>query len=95
MVALTDVLVRPVITEKTSAQTGKYTFEVHRDASKSDVTKALKEFYNVDVEKVNMVRLPQKDRMVGRGRLVKRRSELKKAIVTTKEGATLEFNAFK
>lgn len=95
MVTLTDVLIRPIITEKTSDQKGKYTFEIHKDAEKPDVVKALKEFYKVDVEKVNIIRMPLKTRTVGRGRLMKRRGDIKKAVVTTKGGATLEFNAFK
>lgn len=95
MLALTDVLIRPIVTEKTSSNAGKYTFEIHKDAGKPEVVKALKEFYNVDVEKVNIIRLPQKDRMVGRGRAMKRRSSLKKAIVTLAGETTLEFNAFK
>lgn len=95
MVAVTDVLVKPVQTEKTSAQTGKYTFVVHDDATKNDVKSAVKEFYNIETEKVNIISLPEKSRGAGRGRSIRRRSETKKAIVTTKKGAIIDFNSFK
>jgi large subunit ribosomal protein L23 len=95
MTAITNVIIAPVVTEKTVAQTGKYTFQVHSGASKESVTKAVKTFYGVDATKVNMINLPAKTRTVGRGRLINKRSETKKAIVTLKTGQTLNFNDFK
>ena len=97
MIKLTDVLVQPVQTEKTQMQTGagKYTFLVHPKATKTDVKKAVKEFYGVDVAGVNMVNLPAKSRIIGRGKLATKRRELRKAIVTLPEGKTIDFNAIK
>ncbi|NCP66987.1 50S ribosomal protein L23 [bacterium] len=95
MISTSNVLIAPVVTEKTVAQTGKYTFQVHTGASKDSVAKAVKSFYGVDVTNVNIVRLPAKTRVVGRGRLINKRPELKKAIVTLKTGQTLNFNDFK
>ena len=90
-----NVLVRPVSTEKSVAQTGKYTFVVHQDANKSDVKIAVKEFYGLDVVSVNMINLGLKTKTAGRGMAVRRRAPQRKAIVTLKEGETLEFNDFK
>lgn len=95
MVRIEDVLVSGHVSEKSVGQAGKSTFVVHKDANKGDVKKAVKEFYNIDVEKVNISTLPQKDRIIGRGKSIKRRGEMKKAIVTFKEKKTIEFNSFK
>lgn len=95
MTTITNTLIAPVVTEKTVAQSGKYTFQVHPDASKETVANAVKSFYGVDTVKVNIVNLPAKTRVVGRGRLINRRPEFKKAIVTLKSGQTLNFNDFK
>lgn len=95
MTSIANTLIAPVVTEKTVAQTGKYTFQVHNDASKETVASAVKSFYGVDAVKVNIVNLPAKTRTVGRGRLINKRPEFKKAIVTLKSGQTLNFNDFK
>lgn len=90
-----NVLVAPIVTEKSVAQSGKYAFRVHMDASKGDVKAAIKEFYGVDVQSVNMIAIKPKTRMVGRGRTMTKRSTGKKAIVTLASGQTLNFNDFK
>jgi large subunit ribosomal protein L23 len=95
MTAITDVLVAPIVTEKTVAQTGKYTFKVHGDASKQEVAQAVNAFYGVEVVSVNITINPAKTRTVGRGREISKRKQLKKAIVTLKNGETINFNDFK
>ena len=95
MIPTTAVIKSPIVTEKTVAVPGKYSFVVDSRATKADVVNAVKEFYNVDVEKVNVSTIPSKQRVVGRGRTITKRSEAKKAIVTLKSGTTLDFNAFK
>ncbi len=95
MIKLTDVLVQPVQTEKTQTQKGKYTFLVHPKATKTDVKKAVKEFYGLTVVSVNMVNLPEKTRLIGRGKLATKRRSLRKAIISLAEGKTLDFNAIK
>ncbi len=91
----THVLIAPVSTEKSVGMPGKYTFEVHPDATKADVKKAIQEFYGVEPEKVNIIKLPPKERIIGRGRVIQKRKTTKKAIVSLEAGATLDFNAFK
>lgn len=93
--AVENVLVRPVVTEKSVSQAGKYTFVVHNDATKADVKAALKEFYGVDVVSVNMINLGEKTRLAGRGIVIRKRSNQRKAVATLAQGQTLQFNDFK
>jgi len=95
MTKISAVLIAPVVTEKTVGTENKFVFRVHRDSTKPEIATAVKEFYGVDAQKINIVRLPEKTRFVGRGRLATKRSQFKKAIVTLKSGSKLDFNAFK
>lgn len=97
MIRIEDVLVKPVQTEKSvGMETGsKYTFVIHANASKTDVVKAVKEFYGSDVDSVNIIKLPKKIRIIGRGKEMTKRRPTKKAIVTLPAGKTLDFNAIK
>lgn len=97
MIRLEDVLVKPVQTEKSVGQeaAGKYTFLVHGDANKKLVTEAVKTYFGAEAKTVNITKMPAKYKAVGRGTLVTRRRELKKAVVTLPAGKTLDFNAFK
>ena len=54
-----DLLIRPVITEKTSVmmQDNKYTFKVPLTANKTEIRQAVEKIFNVKVEKVNTVRV--------------------------------------
>ena len=90
-----NVLVAPIVSEKSVSITGKYAFQVHMDASKHDVMAAVKEFYGVEVVSVNMLTQKPKKRTIGRGRVINKRAPMKKAIVTLKSGQTLNFNDFK
>lgn len=84
------VLVKPRITEKAHTVLGlnKYVFQVASDATKVSVKKSVKEVYNVTVTAVNMITVPAKKRNFG-GR-VGYVSSMKKAIVTLKEGDSIE-----
>lgn len=87
-----DTLQKVIITEKSSTQQekGKYTFAVKRDATKTDVKQAVKEFYGVDVKDVRMMVAPKKIRMIKRGKLYVKRPVTKKAIVTLKDNKTMD-----
>ncbi|MBQ7563971.1 MAG: 50S ribosomal protein L23 [Lachnospiraceae bacterium] len=77
-----DVILRPVITEKSMADMGdkKYTFLVHPDANKTMIKEAVeKMFEGTKVEKVNTMNLDGKSRR--RGRIVGKTAKRKKAIV--------------
>lgn len=91
---LTNVLIAPVITEKTShaQSTGKYTFRVHLKATKVDVANAVQEAYGVDVDSVNIMPVLKKVRLAGRGRVITKRPAARKAVVTLKAKQSIDFN---
>ena len=76
-----DILVRPVITEKSAAlmQENKYTFVVDMAANKTEIRQAVEEVFNVKVESVNTVRVLGKVKRMGRTQ--GKTSDWKKAIV--------------
>lgn len=84
------VLVRPLVTEKAAHESvgGKYTFVVASDANKIMVARSVEAVYGVKPTAVRIVRLPGK--RVRRGRLVGKRSGIKKAIVTLPKGETIQ-----
>ena len=88
-----DIIIRPIITEHSYdiMEEGKYTFEVHPDANKIEIAKAVEELFNVTVMKVNVINVKSKPKRV-RYQLGKTRT-WKKAIVTVAEGDTIEIFA--
>ena len=84
------VLIRPLITEKAAnlGTLNKYAFVVSDKANKIEVSKAVAAVYGVKPINVNIVCV--KGKVVTRGRLKGRRSDLKKAIVTLKKGETIQ-----
>lgn len=89
--AARDILIRPLITEESSilqAEQNKYTFEVHRSATKIDIRNAIEDMFDVTVSSVRTLNMPGKDRRVGRS--VGRRPDWKKAIVKLAEGETID-----
>jgi large subunit ribosomal protein L23 len=93
MSTLYDVLRRPLITEKSNYQTGlnQFVFEVAPDATKTLVKDAVEKLFDVNVLRVNVINLPAKRTRRSRSRrLLVRRSEYKKAIVTLAEGNSID-----
>ena len=88
---LHDVLIRPVITEKSTMlmEEGKYTFRVPLTANKVQIRQAVEKIFNVKVEKVATIRVEGKRKRMGR--TIGKRSDYKKAIVTLKAGETISF----
>ena len=88
-----EVLRRPLVTEKTSSQSGKinqYSFVVADSATRTQIKDALETLYDVDVVRVNIINTPAKrGRRLRSRRLLVRKSAFKKAIVTLAEGQTL------
>ena len=84
------VLLRPVITEKSmnATNSGKYTFQVARDANKHQIAAAVAEAFKVDVGDVNDSTVRGKTRRIGRR--VGKRPDWKKAIVTIAPGQRIE-----
>ncbi len=92
---LSDVLIKPVLSEKANKQSEKmnrYTFVVDRKANKLEIKKAVEQFYGVQVEDVNTAVMPSKlkSKYTKAGYIVGRKSAKKKAIVTVAEGETID-----
>ena len=85
-----DIIIAPVITEKSMAdrQNNVYTFKVAKDATKTDIKKAIEEAFKVSVKSVNTLNTKSKRRRVGR--YSGRTKTYKKAIVTLAEGSSIE-----
>lgn len=89
-----DVIVRPVITEKSSVQSdelNQYVFEVHPDANKIQIKEAVELVFPNDIKvvKVRTMVMPAKRAQRGR-RWYLRSREWKKAIVTLQPGHKIE-----
>ena len=84
------ILVRPHITEKSTMaqEVGSYVFEVDDSARKPQIKEAVKELYGVNVEKVNLVKIPAKEKF-SRGRWG-HKPGYKKAIVFLAKGERIE-----
>lgn len=93
MPTMYDVLVRPLVTEKSSYQSGKlsqYAFVVAKHATRTMVKDAIENLYDVNVVRVNIMHAPAKrGRRSKSRRLLVRRPAYKKALVTLEEGQTL------
>jgi len=86
-----DILIRPLITEKTTAlmQDNKYTFVVNPNANKIEIRKAVEEIFKVKVLAVNTLRVMGKTKRMGRTQ--GKRPDYKKAIVKLAPGERIEF----
>lgn len=96
---LSEVLVRPRITEKVNAQMenqGRYTFVVDKRANKLEIKNAVEQFYSVTVKEVNTIVVPAKakSRFTKTGLVSGRKPAYKKAIVTLQEGDTIDLFAY-
>jgi large subunit ribosomal protein L23 len=82
-----DIIIRPVLTEKSYDGMGekRYTFEVAVSANKIEIKKAVEAIFNVEVASVNTLR--QIGKIKRQGRTQGRRPERKKAFVTLAEGS--------
>ena len=87
-----NLIKKPVITEKSTAnaQFNKYIFEVRNDANKINIKKTIEEIYKVKVQKLNSLYVKSKPKVFKGQRGT--RSELKRIIVTLKEGNTIDMS---
>lgn len=87
-----DIIIKPVITERSmeGIQDKKYTFRVHKDATKIEIAKACEELFGVTVAKVNTMHV--RGRLKRQGRAEGFTASWKKAIVTlSKDSKSIEF----
>jgi large subunit ribosomal protein L23 len=93
MSTIYEVLRRPLVTEKSSYQSGKlnqYSFIVSDDATRKQVKDAIETLYDVSVVRVNILNTPAKrGRRLRSRRLLVRKAGQKKAVITLAAGQTL------
>ena len=92
---LSEVLIRPILTEKANAQQDKlrrFAFKVARKANKLEIKKAVEEFYGVNVIDVNTAVVPGKNktRYTKKGFVQGQKPAYKKALVTLAEGENID-----
>lgn len=90
MAHITDVLKKPVLTEKSlllQQTENKYTFDVELTANKIEVKQAVETMFDVKVESVNIMNVSPKTKRMGR--YVGKTNKRKKAIVKLKEGYSI------
>ncbi len=85
-----DVITRPIVTEKSTAlsEFGKYVFQVRSGASKHAVRRAVEAMFHVEVLSVNVMNVRGKPRRMGRSQ--GHRPSWRKAVVTLREGHSIE-----
>ena len=88
-----DIIIRPIITEQSMAETEakKYTFEVAKSANKIEIAKAVEEIFGVKVEKVNTIRMEGKEKRQGAAPAGRRASWKKAMVKLTADSKTIEF----
>ncbi len=87
------ILIKPVITEKSlrlAKEENIYTFKVMPRATKPQIVQAIRELYDVEVERVRTVMNQAEARRTGRKRLKATTTKTKKALVKLKEGQKIE-----
>ena len=92
---LSEVLIKPILSEKANSQQDKlrrYAFRVAKKANKLEIKKAVESFYGVSVIDVNTVVSPAKSktRFTKAGFISGQKPSYKKAFVTVAEGETID-----
>ena len=91
MAHITDVLKKPVLTEKSlllQQNENKYTFDVDVNTNKTEEKVAVKKMFGFKVEKVNIMYVKPKTKRMGR--YVGKTKRIKKSIVKLKEGYSID-----
>ncbi|MBW7888137.1 MAG: 50S ribosomal protein L23 [Bacteroidetes bacterium] len=94
---MTTILIHPLLTEKMTELGTKrqYAFKVSTQTNKIEVAKAVEKKFNVEVVSVRTMQIKGKRKfsMTKRGRMEGKKSNWKKAIVTLKDGQSIDFLA--
>ena len=91
------IIIKPILTEKQTAISEKfpnrYGFRVAPDANKVEIKKAIEELYGVNVESVNTIKYDgkRKSRFTKAGVISGKTPAFKKAIITLKQGDSIDF----
>jgi large subunit ribosomal protein L23 len=91
-----NVLVKPIVTEKMTElgeKLNRFAFVVDKRANKIQIKKAVEEMYDVTVNDVNTLNYKGKikTRFTKAGVLSGKSNAFKKAVVTLKDGDTIDF----
>ena len=88
-----DIIIRPIITERSMAATSdkKYVFEVAPSAGKIEIKNAVEKIFGVKVASVNTLNVPAKAKRMGAGRPGQRKSWKKAYVQLTDDSKTIEF----
>ena len=88
-----QIIKRPLVTEKTTmiAENNTYTFEVLKEATKTEVKQAVEAIFGVEVLKVNVLNQVGKTKR-SKGKPGKR-NDVRKAYVRLQEGQAIDFSA--
>ena len=93
MSELRDILIRPILTEKSSGEDimgqNTYVFQVGLSANKKQIKDAVEQFFDVKVNKIRT--LITRGKIKRTGRFMGKRSNWKKAYVTLNDGYELDF----
>jgi large subunit ribosomal protein L23 len=92
MINYYDMIIKPVVTEKTTEQKegdNQITFEVNPKTNRIEVKRAIENIFNVKVEAVRTMNV--KGKVKRRGRVIGKRKNWKKAIVTLMPGQRIDF----
>ncbi len=87
-----DIIKKPLITEKTSIQkevSNQLSFEVERKSNRVEIKRSIEKIFNVKV--IGLQTMQVKGKKKRRGRIVGRRRDWKKAIVTLGPGERIDF----
>ena len=87
-----DIIKRPLVTEKTNIQkedSNQVTFEVDTRANRIEIKRAVEQIFKVKVAKTRTVNV--KGKIKRRGRILGKRKDWKKAIVTLYPGERIDF----
>jgi large subunit ribosomal protein L23 len=90
MPGLHETVVKPLVTEKSSAayqNRKEYAFRVHPEATKGEIRDALQKLFGVTVTRVRTMQIRRHE--VVRGKSRGRTGAWKKAVVTLKEGDSI------
>ena len=86
-----DIIIRPIITEKSMQLTednNTVTFVVAKNANKTEVKLAVEELFKVKVDRVNVINVRAKAARMGQ--YVVTKSSYKKAIIKLAEGSSID-----
>lgn len=87
-----DIIKKPLITEKTNIQKeehGQVSFEVDRRANRVEIKRAIEKIFSVKVSRVRTMQVNGKTKQ--RGRIVGKKRDWKKAIVSLMPGERIDF----